>query len=64
VAFLILLDGIVTVGGLTLIANAPNPAGFGILRKSFDAEGFSPIQLFLWALPLTIIGSLIFFLFN
>jgi MFS family permease len=55
-----LVSGSVVGGGLTLIANAPNPAGFGILRKSFEKEGFSSVQLFLWALPLTIIAALVF----
>jgi hypothetical protein len=31
-----LLSGAVTGGGLTVIANAPNPAGFAILKGSFE----------------------------
>ncbi len=57
---LALVRGSVIGGGLTLIANAPNPAGFGILRHSFDVEGFSPLRLFLWAAPLTVIAAIIF----
>jgi hypothetical protein len=57
-----LVSGSVIGGGLTLIANAPNPAGFGILRKSFEEEGFSSWHLFLWSMPLTIIAALIFIL--
>lgn len=34
-----LLAGAVTGGGLTIIANAPNPAGYGVLSKHFDAQG-------------------------
>lgn len=41
-----LVAGSVTGGGLTVIANAPNPAGFSLLRDSFQEEGISPIALF------------------
>ncbi|MBC7427128.1 MAG: putative Na+/H+ antiporter [Bacteriovorax sp.] len=53
-----LVAGAVAGGGLTVIANAPNPAGFGILKKSFGADGINPLQLFLYALAPTIIGVL------
>ena len=46
--------GAVTGGGLTVIANAPNPAGQSILSKYFDG-GVSPLKLFLAALTPTII---------
>jgi Na+/H+ antiporter NhaD/arsenite permease-like protein len=55
-----LVAGSVVGGGLTVIANAPNPAGYGILRDSFGADGISPLYLFLGALPFTIISLLIF----
>ena len=44
-----LVAGAVTGGGLTVIANAPNPAGVGILQtaKAFESEGISPLGLFL-----------------
>ncbi len=47
-----LVAGAVTGGGLTVIANAPNPAGVGILRdaKAFEDEGISPLGLLLGAL--------------
>jgi Na+/H+ antiporter NhaD/arsenite permease-like protein len=47
-----LVAGAVTGGGLTVIANAPNPAGVGILHdaKAFGGEGISPLGLFLGAL--------------
>jgi hypothetical protein len=45
-----LVAGAVAGGGLTVIANAPNPAGFAILRESFGTEGISPARLFLGAL--------------
>lgn len=45
-----LVAGAVTGGGLTVIANAPNPAGFSILRSSFYGQAINPIGLFLAAL--------------
>lgn len=51
-----ILAGAVTGGGLTVIANAPNPAGQNILSKYFP-QGISPAKLFLSAiLPTTIIA--------
>ncbi len=55
-----LVAGSVIGGGLTVIANAPNPAGYGILNKYFGPEGISPLKLFLGALPPTIVAALIF----
>ncbi|NIA30304.1 MAG: hypothetical protein GWP06_10380, partial [Actinobacteria bacterium] len=49
--------GAVTGGGLTIIANAPNPAGQSILKKYFE-NGVSPIGL----LKATIIPTTIMFL--
>ncbi|MDR2377425.1 MAG: putative Na+/H+ antiporter [Puniceicoccales bacterium] len=46
--------GAVTGGGLTLIANAPNPAGAALLSKFFP-HGLSPLKLFLAALTPTLI---------
>jgi hypothetical protein len=51
--------GAVTGGGLTVIANAPNPAGQSILGRYFTG-GVSPLGLFLGALPPTIIVALAF----
>ena len=45
-----LVAGAVTGGGLTVIANAPNPAGFGILKGDFGEDGISPIRLLISAL--------------
>lgn len=53
--------GAVTGGGLTVIANAPNPAGQAILRRYFP-DGISPLGLFLGALPPTVIMALCFLL--
>ena len=59
-----LVAGAVTGGGLTVIANAPNPAGVGILQtaKSFGSEGISPLGLFVGALPPTIVAVVFFWL--
>ncbi|MBC7981053.1 MAG: putative Na+/H+ antiporter [Armatimonadetes bacterium] len=51
--------GAVAGGGLTLIANAPNPAGQSILARFFQA-GISPFYLFLGALLPTVIVYLCF----
>jgi hypothetical protein len=53
--------GAVTGGGLTVIANAPNPAGQSILSRFFK-DGVSPLGLFLGALIPTIIAYLCFML--
>lgn len=55
------IAGVLSGGGLTVIANAPNPAGHSILRKHFDG-GISPFKLFLGALFPTIVFSLVFYL--
>lgn len=51
--------GAVTGGGLTVIANAPNPAGQSILSRFFK-DGISPLGLFLGAIIPTIIAYLCF----
>ncbi len=43
------VSGAVTGGGLTIIANAPNPAGASILRRYFSDETIDPLKLFLAA---------------
>jgi Na+/H+ antiporter NhaD/arsenite permease-like protein len=55
-----LVSGAVVGGGLTVIANAPNPAGYGILQSSFGIDGISPLYLFLGALPYTVLGAVVF----
>jgi predicted cation transporter len=55
-----LVAGAVTGGGLTVIANAPNPAGYGILKDSFGAEGISPIGLLKGALFPTLMAIVCF----
>ncbi|KAB2639021.1 MAG: hypothetical protein DVB25_06505 [Verrucomicrobia bacterium] len=46
--------GAVAGGGLTVIANAPNPAGQSLLARFFQ-YGISPLGLLLGALPATVI---------
>jgi hypothetical protein len=59
-----LVAGAVTGGGLTVIANAPNPAGVGILQsaRSFGHEGISPVGLLLGALPPTCVAIVFYWL--
>jgi len=61
-----LVAGSVTGGGLTVIANAPNPAGAGILQdaKVFAGEGISPLGLFLGALMPTVVAIVFFWLLH
>ncbi len=61
-----LVAGAVAGGGLTVIANAPNPAGVGILQsaKVFENEGISPLGLFLGALPPTVVAVVFFWLLH
>jgi hypothetical protein len=49
-----IVEGAVTGGGLTVIANAPNPAGQALLGRFFDGA-ILPIGLLLGALPPTLI---------
>jgi hypothetical protein len=55
-----LVAGAVTGGGLTVIANAPNPAGFAILRGKFDEQSIHPLGLLVAALPPTLVTIIAF----
>jgi len=55
--------GAVVGGGLTVIANAPNPAGQSILAKFFE-DGVSPLRLFLGALIPTLVVGAFFLIFR
>jgi hypothetical protein len=55
-----LVAGAVAGGGLTVIANAPNPAGASLLRRGFDDESIGAGGLLLGALPPTCIAVLMF----
>jgi hypothetical protein len=54
--------GAVAGGGLTVIANAPNPAGQAILGKFFP-EGIAPTYLFIAALLPTLVVAVVFLVF-
>jgi Na+/H+ antiporter NhaD/arsenite permease-like protein len=58
----LLVAGAVTGGGLTVIANAPNPAGLAIVRRGFSDEAVSPLWLFVAAIPPTATACLAFLL--
>lgn len=51
-----LVAGAVSGGGLTVIANAPNPAGFALLKGSFEDGAISPLWLAVAATPPTLIA--------
>lgn len=55
-----LVAGAVTGGGLTLIANAPNPAGAAILKEKFSDNAIQPLGLLIAALPPTLVAVLAF----
>ena len=55
-----LVAGAVTGGGLTVIANAPNPAGAAILKGKFADNAIHPLGLLIAALPPTVVAGLAF----
>ncbi|HSH73234.1 MAG TPA: putative Na+/H+ antiporter [Methylophilaceae bacterium] len=55
-----LVAGAVAGGGLTVIANAPNPAGASLLKKGFEDESIGAGGLLLGALPPTCIAVVMF----
>ncbi len=57
-----LVAGAVAGGGLTVIANAPNPAGVALLRRGFRDESIGALGLLLGALPPTAVAVLAFLL--
>lgn len=57
-----LVAGAVAGGGLTVIANAPNPAGVSLLRDGFNDESIGFGGLLLGALPPTVVAMLALFL--
>lgn len=50
-----LVAGAVAGGGLTVIANAPNPAGYSILKSHFADGAIAPLALLLAATPFTVV---------
>jgi len=57
-----LMAGAVCGGGLTVIANAPNPAGAALLRQGFADESIGAAGLLLGALAPTCAAALMFLL--
>jgi hypothetical protein len=57
-----LVAGAVAGGGLTVIANAPNPAGAALLRNGFEGQSIGAGGLLLGALPPTVVACLCFLL--
>jgi len=55
-----LVAGAVTGGGLTVIANAPNPAGLSILKEYFNDKVVNPTYLFVAALLPTLVAVIAF----
>ncbi len=55
-----LVAGAISGGGLTVIANAPNPAGLSILARHFVDETVHPVGLFLAALPPSVVAVIAF----
>jgi hypothetical protein len=53
------VEGAVTGGGLTVIANAPNPAGQALLSRFFD-DAVSPVKLLAAAIIPTLIAAAMF----
>jgi predicted cation transporter len=55
-----IVAGAVTGGGLTVIANAPNPAGVSILKGQFEEGAVNAGKLLVAALPPTVLAALAF----
>lgn len=55
-----LMAGAVTGGGLSIIANAPNPAGVSLLKGGFEEGSVGAVALLLGALPPTIVAAILF----
>jgi hypothetical protein len=55
-----LVAGAVAGGGLTVIANAPNPAGAALLRNGFNDESIGALGLLAGALGPTIVAAILF----
>lgn len=55
-----LLAGAVSGGGLTVIANAPNPAGYAILKEGFPGQAISAPKLLAAAILPTLVAAAAF----
>ncbi len=59
-----LVSGALAGGGLTILANAPNPIGFTLLSSKFPGQALNSGKLFLAALLPTTVAVLCFLLFG
>ena len=57
-----LVAGAVAGGGLTVVANAPNPAGVSLLKRGFDDESIGAGGLLLGAALPTVVAAAMFLL--
>lgn len=57
----LLVAGAVAGGGLTVIANAPNPAGVALLRSGFAEGAIGALGLLVGALPPTLVAASAFY---
>jgi len=57
-----LVAGALAGGGLTVIANAPNPAGAALLKSGFEDGSIGALQLLLGALAPTVVAATCLFL--
>lgn len=57
-----LVTGALAGGGLTVIANAPNPAGYSLLKECFPDNSIAASKLLLWALAPTVVAISAFLL--
>ena len=57
-----LVAGAVAGGGLTVIANAPNPAGIALLKGGFNDHSVGAVGLLLGAAPPTVVAAAMLFL--
>ncbi|RZJ07717.1 MAG: hypothetical protein EOP39_15655 [Rubrivivax sp.] len=55
-----LMAGAVAGGGLTVIANAPNPAGVALLKNGFEDESIGAVELLVGALVPTLLAAAAF----
>lgn len=60
----LLLTAALTGGGLTVIANAPNPVGISILEENFIPNGVQPFWLLIHAILPTLVCAVIFWFFR
>lgn len=58
-----LVAGAVAGGGLTVIANAPNPAGVALLKNGFEDESIGAVELLMGALLPTVLAAAAFLVF-